>query len=92
MQPSQSYILTIQNLLTMSGGEISGAEAVVAILDGQVEIDRMKFSGKVGPDGPGYRRVFSGKAGLIAKLVSGPCSIQLTEESLPTTLEALIRQ
>ncbi|ROL94154.1 hypothetical protein BK636_02045 [Pseudomonas chlororaphis] len=88
MQISQRYILTIHDLFTMPGGVLCGADAEVAILDGGIEIDRMKFSGKVGPGGSGYRRSFTGKPGLIAKLVIGPCRIQLTEESLPATSEA----
>jgi hypothetical protein len=69
MQPNQRYMLTIHDLFTITGGVLCGAEAEVAILDDGVEIDRMKFSGKVGP---GYRRSFTGKPGLIAKLSGCP--------------------
>ncbi|AMS18359.1 hypothetical protein A3218_01935 [Pseudomonas chlororaphis] len=88
MQPSQRYMLTIHDLFTITGGVLCGAEAEVAILDDGIEINRMKFSGKVGPGGPGYRRSFTGKPGLTAKLVTGPCHIQLAEETLHATLEA----
>lgn len=71
MQPSQRYILTIHDLFTMADGGICGAEAEVAILDGDVEIDRVKFSGKCQSKG-GYSRSYCGKSGLEAALVSGP--------------------
>lgn len=71
MQASQHYTLIINDLLTMSGGLICGADAEVAILDGSVEIDRLKFSGKCGPGGPGFRKAYEGKPGLTAELVSG---------------------
>lgn len=88
MLTSQRYVLTINDLFAMSGGVICGADAEVAILDGDIEIDRMTFSGKVGPTGPGYRRIYNGKRGLIAKLVVGPCRIQFAEENLLATSEA----
>ena len=84
MQPSQRYVLTIHDLFIMSGKLICGADAEVAILDGGVEIDRMKFSGMSRSAG-GYRRIYSGKSGLTAKLVAGPCRICFTEENLPVT-------
>lgn len=71
MQPSQRYILTIHDLFTMADGGMCGAEAEVAILDGGVEIDRVKFSGKCQSKG-GYSRSYRGKSGLEAALVSGP--------------------
>lgn len=71
MQPSQRYILTIHDLFTMINGRICGAEARVAILDGDVEIDRLLFSGKC-QSKHGYRRSYIGKPGLKARLVSGP--------------------
>jgi hypothetical protein len=79
MQTSQSYMLTINDLITMSGGVICGADAEIAILDGSVEIDRLKLSGKVGPGGPGFRRSYEGKPGLTAELVSGCCKISFRE-------------
>jgi len=75
MQTRQHYMLTINDLLTMSDGVILGADAEVAILDGSVEIDRLKFSGKVGPGGPGFRKSYEGKPGLKAELVSGCCRV-----------------
>lgn len=75
MQTSHSYVLTISDLFTISGGLICGAEAEVAIFDGETEIDRVKFCGKVGPGGKGCRRSYSGKPGLTAQLVSGPGQI-----------------
>lgn len=74
MQTIQHYMLTINDLLTVSDGVIFGADAEVAILDGSVEIDRLKFSGKVGPGGPGFRKSCEGRPGLTAELVSGCCS------------------
>ncbi|WP_330208934.1 hypothetical protein [Pseudomonas sp. Z13] len=71
MQTSQRYMLTIYDLFTIGDGGICGAEAEVAILDGGVEIDRMKFSGKCQSKG-GYSRSYCGKSGLEAALVSGP--------------------
>ncbi|MHC8299622.1 hypothetical protein [Pseudomonas sp. ZS1P83] len=75
MQPSQRYVLTINDLFTKPGGVLCGVETEVAILDGDVEIDRLQYSGKVGPGGDGYRRSYTGKTGLSAKIVSGPGSI-----------------
>ncbi len=77
MQALQSYILTINNLFVISGGMICGAQAEVAILDGKTEIDRLSFSGKIGPGGSGYRKSYTGRPGLTAELVSGPGEIEL---------------
>lgn len=71
MQTSQRYMLTIHDLFTIAGGGIYGAEAEVAIFDGDVEIDRVKFSGKCQSKG-GYSRSYHAKSGLRAVLVSGP--------------------
>lgn len=78
MQYSQSYMLTIKNMFAMSGEAISGANAEIAIMDGDNEIERLTFSGKVGPGGEGYRRSYIGKPGLNAKVASGPGSITMT--------------
>lgn len=75
MQASQRYMLTIHDLFTITGGNICGAETEVAILDGGVEIDRMKFSGKC-QSKDGYSRAYTGKPGLTAGLVSGPGRIR----------------
>lgn len=71
MQTLQRYMLTIHDLFTVTEGGICGAEAVVAILDGGVEVERVKFSGKCQSKG-GYSRSYCGKSGLEAALVSGP--------------------
>jgi len=71
MQATQRYTLTIHDLFIISDAGICGAEAEVAILDGGVEIDRMKFSGKCQGKG-GYSRSYYGKSGLEAALVYGP--------------------
>ncbi|WP_262373414.1 MULTISPECIES: hypothetical protein [unclassified Pseudomonas] len=71
MQTSQRYMLTIYDLFTIGDGGICGADAEVAILDGGLEIDRMKFSGKC-QSKEGYSRAYSGKLGLTAQLLSGP--------------------
>lgn len=71
MQPSQRYMLTIHDLFAITGGVLCGAEAEIAILDGGVEVDRVKFSGKCQSKG-GYSRSYHGKSGLQAALVSGP--------------------
>ncbi len=71
MRAQQRYTLTIHDLFTVTEGSICGAEAVVAILDDGVEIDRVKFSGKCQSEG-GYSRSYHGKSGLQAALVSGP--------------------
>ncbi|KAA0983319.1 hypothetical protein [Pseudomonas sp. ANT_J28] len=84
MQPSQRYVLTIHDLFTITDGGICGAEAEVAILDGDVEIDRVKFTGKC-QSKDGYRRAYTGRPGLAAKLVSGPGRIRFAEEKLPVT-------
>jgi hypothetical protein len=71
MQTTQRYLLTIHDLFTITGAGIFGAEAEVAILDGGVEIDRMKFSGKC-QSKCGYSCSYYGKSGLEAELMSGP--------------------
>ncbi len=71
MQPCQRYVLTFHDLFTITGGVLCGAEAEIAILDGGVEVDRVKFSGKCQSKG-GYSRSYHGKSGLQAALVSGP--------------------
>lgn len=79
MQTSQRYMLTIHDLFTIAGCGICGAEAEVAIFDGDVEIDRVKFSGKCQSKG-GYSRGYYGKSGLEAALVSGPGRIDFDLE------------
>ena len=75
MQATQRYTLTIHDLFTITGGALCGAEAEVAILDGGVEIDRMKFSGNC-QSKDGYSREYTGKLGITADLVSGPGRIR----------------
>lgn len=77
MQPSQRYMLTIHDLFAITKGGICGAEAEVAILDGEAEIDRLSFKGKVGPGGDGNVRTYTAKPGLKARIVSGPGSINM---------------
>ncbi|MBI6910200.1 hypothetical protein [Pseudomonas palleroniana] len=71
MQGSQRYSLTIQNLFTVSREGISGAEALISILDGSLEIDQIRLSGKVGPGESVYQREYKGKPGLKAELLTG---------------------
>lgn len=78
MQANQSYTLTIKDLFAMSGGAICGTESEVIILDGETEVDRVRFCGKAGPGGSGYCLSFTGKPGLTAKIASGPGSITMT--------------
>ena len=80
MHASQHYALSIQDLFTESRDGICGAEAVISILDGALEIDRVRLSGKVGPGESVYRREYKGKPGLSAKLVSGPGRITFESE------------
>lgn len=70
MQGGQSYTLTIQDLFTVSREGVSGAEAVISILDGSIEIDQIRLSGKVGPGESVYRREYKGKPGLKAELMT----------------------
>jgi hypothetical protein len=70
MQDSQSYTLTLRDLFTVSREGVSGAEAVVSILDGSLEIDQIRLSGKVGPGESVYRREYKGKPGLKAELLT----------------------
>jgi len=77
MQNSQGYILTIKDMFAVSGGAICGADATIAIMDGEREIDSLTFSGKVGPGGQGARLTYNGKPGLTAKVTSGPGSITM---------------
>lgn len=66
----QSYMLTMQNLFTINEGAIAGGNAEVAILDGEIEIDRVRLSGEVGPGENVYRREYIGKLGLKAELLT----------------------
>ncbi|NIF28328.1 hypothetical protein F3J44_18330 [Pantoea sp. Tr-811] len=75
----QNYILTIRDLYSKINGELCGAEAEVAILENDVEIDRVKLSGRVGPGGNGYQRNYSGKPGLTAGLVAGVGQLTFAE-------------
>ena len=77
MKASQLYKLIIRDLFTTSNGALCGAEAVVAIFDGEAEIDRLSFKGKVGPGGDGNVRTYTAKPGLKARIVSGPGSINM---------------
>jgi len=88
MQPCQRYVLTIHDLFTITGGSICGAEAEVVILDGGIEIDRMKFSGKC-QSKDGYRRGYKGKPGLTAQLVSGPGRISFQASSASGLIPAV---
>lgn len=67
----QSYVLTIWDLFKVRGSGVCGGEAVIAIMDGDQEVDRVTVSGKCqSPNG--YRRSYTGKPGLTARLISGP--------------------
>ncbi len=77
MQASQRYILNIRDLFMRSSEGLCGAEIVVAILDGDTEIDRLSFKGKVGPGGDGCDRSYTAKPGLKAKKISGPGCITM---------------
>lgn len=70
----RSYVLTIWDLCTMNGNDVCGGEAVIAIMDGDQEVDRIPISGKYQGQN-GYRRSYIGKSGLTARLVSGVASI-----------------
>lgn len=84
MQATQRYTLIIHDLFTITHGNICGAEAEIFILDGGVEVDRVKFSGKC-QSKDGYRRAYTGKPGLTAELVSGPGLIQFAEDEAAVT-------
>lgn len=77
MQANQHYVLTIRDLFTDSSNGPCGAEVVVAILDGDAEIERLSFEGKVGPGGGGYSRSYIGKPGLRIIKISGPGSVTI---------------
>ncbi|MNE45685.1 hypothetical protein D3C80_1399820 [compost metagenome] len=72
----QLYMLTIWDLFTIREGAVSGGESFVAIMDGQTEVERMRFTGKTGPGGNGHRRSYTGKKGLTARMISGPGRIR----------------
>ncbi|QSL85925.1 hypothetical protein [Pseudomonas atacamensis] len=74
----QSYAMTIQNLFTIDEGVLSGGVAEIAILDGSLEVDRVKLSGKVGPGESVYRREYIGKPGLRAELLTEVGQITFT--------------
>lgn len=69
MQIIQRYMMTIHDVFTITDVGICGADAEVAILDGGVEVDLVKFSGKCQSEG-GYSRIYHGKPGLTAKLLT----------------------
>ncbi|OFS72048.1 hypothetical protein HMPREF3173_16050 [Pseudomonas sp. HMSC08G10] len=66
----QSYVLTIRDLFAVREGAMVGDHSEVAILNGGIEIDRIKVSGKIGPGGDGYQRKYDGGPGLSAKLLT----------------------
>lgn len=65
------YMLTVWDLFTTKESDVCGAEAVIAITDGDQEIDRVMISGKC-ESLSGYSRGYTGKSGLTARMVSGP--------------------
>jgi hypothetical protein len=67
----QRYLLTIQNLFTINAGVIAGCKAEIALLEGDVEVDRVNLTGKVGPGESTYCRDYEGKPGLRAELLTG---------------------
>lgn len=67
----QRYMLTIWGLFSKNGSDVCGAQAVIAIMDGEQEVDRFTISGKW-QSPSGYRRSYTGKSGLTALLLSGP--------------------
>lgn len=67
----QRYVLTIWDLFTMNGSDVCGGESVIAIMDGDQEVDRITVSGKC-QSPSGYRRNYTGKPGLTVRLISGP--------------------
>jgi len=67
----QHYMLTIRKLFSMSGSGVYGAEALIAIMDGEREVDRFTVSGKC-QNPNGYRRSYTGKPGLHVQHISGP--------------------
>lgn len=75
----QSYVLTIRDLFTVHNGVMCGGKAVVSIMDDGEQIDLVHFEGRVGPDG--FKRRYTGKPGLKAKIVSGPGVIQMRVEN-----------
>ncbi|RYF37052.1 MAG: hypothetical protein EOO38_26920 [Cytophagaceae bacterium] len=76
MQIIQRYMMTIHDVFTITDVGICGAETEVAIMDGGVEVDRVKFSGKCQSEG-GYSRSYHGKPGLTAAIVKGPGRVAL---------------
>lgn len=67
----QRYLLTMQNLFTINDGVISGGKAEIALLEDDMEVDRLNLTGKVGPGESIYCRDYVGKPGLRAKLLTG---------------------
>lgn len=81
----QSYVLTIWDLVTMNGSDVCGGEAVIAIMDGDQEVERVTVSGKCqSPNG--YRRSYMGKPGLTARLVLGVGAISFEARNTDSTL------
>ncbi|QPG62061.1 hypothetical protein HFV04_021400 [Pseudomonas sp. BIGb0427] len=70
----QRYMLTIWGLFSKNGSDVCGAQAVIAIMDGAQEVDRMTIDGKCQTPS-GYRRSYMGKSGLTAQLLSGPAGL-----------------
>lgn len=67
----QRYVLTIWDLFTIKGSDVCGGEAVIAIMDGDREVDRVTLSGKC-RNPVGHRRSYTGQPGLTGRIVSGP--------------------
>lgn len=84
----QNYTLSIRDLLSMSGSDACGAQAVIAITDGEKEVDRITITGKCqSPDG--YHRSYTGKSGLTARLVSGVGSISFESHNPDRILDSV---
>lgn len=84
----QNYILNIRDLFSMSGSDAGGAQAVIAITDGEKEVDRITITGKC--QSPyGYSRSYIGKPGLTARLVSGIGSISFESHSPDRVLDSV---
>lgn len=86
----QRYVLTIWDLYKMSGSDVCGGETVIAIMDGEQEIDRITINGKCQGQN-GYRRCYTGKPGLTARLILGVGSISFESHSTDSALAAVGR-
>lgn len=69
-----NYDLVLADMYRIEGGLLCGSHAEIAIMDGDVEVDRIHRRGKLWESS--YCIPYQGKPGLTAVLLSGKCHVR----------------